>query len=35
MLEHTVKECKLKFLCSKDSRNKQQHTLIHEDGKVK
>ena len=31
----TVKECKSKFLCSKDTCNKRHHTLIHEDVKVK
>ena len=33
--KHTIKECKSTFSCSEDSCNKQHHTLIHEDVKVK
>ena len=29
--KHIVKECKLKFFCSKDSCKKRYHTLIHEE----
>ena len=33
--EDTVKECKSKFSCSKDSYNKRHYTLTHKDIKVK